>query len=1271
MVRKRDRNSSMVAAVFALVLVAQFLLRTGVGAPLTQVDFEDAPVVENIDGLPTDFAFLPPGQTDRILVTGYRGTVQLVVRGAVQGKLFLDDGVTQEELDSWTGYPRLWDRGLAPEYRSVAVDSDFQNHPYVYFSYVHYFERVPRTPPQGFVARYRVSNDLSEAIRSSKQVILGGYVNGNCTQVSTAEDNICITHGDHTMGGLISDPQGRVWISVGDSANADDSERPNAMRAQDVDSLYGKVLRVDRNGRGLQGNPFYDGSRDANRSKVMALGLRNPWNIHWDAELGTPWVSDVGEITLEEFNLVQPGANFGWPCMEAELDRFQFGIFDECTDLFNSIPPSSGASYVGTKVNPKLSYSHEEGTAITAALRVNVEGWPDAFNDAVYYCDYSANWIRYVKVDTVGNVVSAPLEFATGVPGPINLRPGSDGCLYYLALASSQIGRICYRENNSPPEVVGIVPPDGFMGAARSTLVEVAVSKKVTPESAQAAIVVVETVSGDLVAGHVEQDEVRNILTFVPNELLKEDAEYTVTVSGLIDWKNLSMIDELTSTFHTGRGFVKYVSDLALSVDPTPESVFRDTAIDGVTPILIRGRRFRKGLSFVPVVEVEVQVPADCTSIEGFYGMDDTARWILAGAIIFTIAVDGSIVYDSTVDGLGFPSRKIDPAIFFSLDVESGSTLTLGGDFGRRHELQEDNRGAWADVKFRCGNIDSRAPKVESFEPADGATTSIDPVIRITFDEVMNYNTVIQAVSIASMDGRSVPWLPVESAEPRLFALELEDLEFDTVYVITVSKTAVDVSGNPLEEDLQWSFATELPPASGEKIQLVEDLTPKRSRGGVSFNGFPRNLSPGVKIYKSGLGMQATATVSFDLGGLGCTRLRGLTGKDAAAGGDSGACRLQVFSGASEETSRVRLDRFPRAGQRSRGLSVDLGGDSYLEIKVSAGGDEGHAKDLCDIARARVVCEGVDTYLSKLTPLSERGIVEWNRSAVQLPLQLLRSSMTFETGIVIPAGAEVTYAIPGRCSTISFTVGAGNGADFGDTELVTSVDGETVCTDQKFFHRDGARILSCNVEGGEELKLEAIRGDTGGAIIIGEAELDCAVGTRKPVCELGSLPNSFRVGDTIEYAGQGYRFNGEELDESAISWDITLVHCEPECHDHPEARVEGRNSGSYEIPDHGDYFFIKIDCTVTDGGEVSKTSASVLPETALVTVESVPTGKVATVDGTNGETPLLNTVVVGSTFTVDVDPVAFGIWSHDNTLGPTFDYHLESNTPVVFTANYN
>ena len=101
------------------------------------------------------------------------------------------------------------------------------------------------------------------------------------------------------------------------------------------------------------GNPFWNGNANANRSKVWAYGLRNPYRFALDPVSGVPVVGDVGWDAWEEVNAANPAAgsvNFGWPCYE--------GAFQQ--DGYASKPTVRRCMRLGpTAVQmPAVSYAH-------------------------------------------------------------------------------------------------------------------------------------------------------------------------------------------------------------------------------------------------------------------------------------------------------------------------------------------------------------------------------------------------------------------------------------------------------------------------------------------------------------------------------------------------------------------------------------------------------------------------------------------------------------------------------------------------------------------------------------------------------------------------------------------------------------------------------------------------------------------------------------------------------------------------------------------------
>lgn len=104
----------------------------------------------------------------------------------------------------------------------------------------------------------------------------------------------------HNGGRIAFGPDGMLYVTAGDTQN-----RPGA---QELEFLGGKILRLAPDGAVPADNPF-DGS------PVYSLGHRNPQGIAWDAD-GQLWAAEFGQNTWDEFNVIDAGANYGWPVVE-------------------------------------------------------------------------------------------------------------------------------------------------------------------------------------------------------------------------------------------------------------------------------------------------------------------------------------------------------------------------------------------------------------------------------------------------------------------------------------------------------------------------------------------------------------------------------------------------------------------------------------------------------------------------------------------------------------------------------------------------------------------------------------------------------------------------------------------------------------------------------------------------------------------------------------------------------------------------------------------
>jgi glucose/arabinose dehydrogenase len=155
-------------------------------------------------------------------------------------------------------------------------------------------------------------------------------------------------YANHNGGMLAFGPDGYLYIATGDGGGAGDPGN----RAQSINSLHGKILRINVNGktssRGYlvpSSNPYVGRT---GLDEIWQRGLRNPWRFSFDRSTGSLWIGDVGQGRYEEVNRANRtstgagrGFNWGWRVMEG-------------TECYR---PSSGCSTSGKRV-PLSQYSH-------------------------------------------------------------------------------------------------------------------------------------------------------------------------------------------------------------------------------------------------------------------------------------------------------------------------------------------------------------------------------------------------------------------------------------------------------------------------------------------------------------------------------------------------------------------------------------------------------------------------------------------------------------------------------------------------------------------------------------------------------------------------------------------------------------------------------------------------------------------------------------------------------------------------------------------------
>ncbi|MEM1229817.1 MAG: Calx-beta domain-containing protein [Pseudomonadota bacterium] len=331
-------------------------------APAAWADLLQPGFSETTIGLPWDAAVgLTFDSNGRLFVWEKAGRVWVVEDGQRAAEPFLD---LSEEVGNWR------DHGLL----GFALSPGFLSNGYVYAFYVvdrHHLDHCAEAPTGG-VAQcgpgYSASEDdyLRSTIarvtryRARMPATGGGYAQSASAEPTsrkvligeTTATGIPIVSDSHGAGSLIFGVDGSLLVTTGDGAHSRGfdggsetttfgygadalqsgvirpAEDVGAFRSQLVDSLSGKVLRIDpATGAGIEGNPFFDAAAPrAPRSRVWALGLRNPFRATLipdsgshqitQANPGILLVGDVGHNAWESLRRVRRGDNAGWPIYE-------------------------------------------------------------------------------------------------------------------------------------------------------------------------------------------------------------------------------------------------------------------------------------------------------------------------------------------------------------------------------------------------------------------------------------------------------------------------------------------------------------------------------------------------------------------------------------------------------------------------------------------------------------------------------------------------------------------------------------------------------------------------------------------------------------------------------------------------------------------------------------------------------------------------------------------------------------------------------------------
>jgi glucose/arabinose dehydrogenase/plastocyanin len=290
-------NSRSLATRYFLTLLT---LALGMGAILTFVGTASTQAADPVGGGTEP---LPPGAAIETVLTGMNQPVAMTMDN--QGRIFYNEratgnmrivvgGVLDPDIVIHFDVDSCSERGLL----GIALDPDFNSgNPSTHYIYVYYTAASACGSTQNRVARFLFDE--------------GTLTGSNPTTIFSSPQ----TAGNHDGGNIHFDARGKLYITIGDNANAANS--------QNVQVPNGKIHRINPDGSIPTDNPVF--TQTGALPSLYAMGLRNSFDFVVDPL--TPmypngyfriFASENGPGCDDEMNRIEATYNYGWrsgyPC---------------------------------------------------------------------------------------------------------------------------------------------------------------------------------------------------------------------------------------------------------------------------------------------------------------------------------------------------------------------------------------------------------------------------------------------------------------------------------------------------------------------------------------------------------------------------------------------------------------------------------------------------------------------------------------------------------------------------------------------------------------------------------------------------------------------------------------------------------------------------------------------------------------------------------------------------------------------------------------------
>lgn len=354
------------------------------------INYQVETVADGLDH-PWSLAFLPDGD---MLVTERTGKLKRITADGTQSLLM--------DFNTFDAFPVHHGEGLQAGLFDVVLDPDFETNGYVYVSYA---AKVADGENTLRLMKYQYNEG---ALTGGQELFLARPAR---------------TQGNHYGARIAFMSDGTLVMPHGEAFHFREE-------AQNLESHFGKIIRLNRDGSVPADNPFV-GREDA-YPEIYSYGHRNAQGILRAAD-GNIYAHEHGPAGGDEINLIRPGVNYGWPTV------------------------SYGIDYSGGRISPFEALDGTEQSLVHFTPSIAPSGFAQYSGDAFpawqgdfFLSALALKHVRRVEVNADGSLGAQAELFGELDQRFRDVRSGPDGFLYLLTESKegdSQILRIVPEAN--------------------------------------------------------------------------------------------------------------------------------------------------------------------------------------------------------------------------------------------------------------------------------------------------------------------------------------------------------------------------------------------------------------------------------------------------------------------------------------------------------------------------------------------------------------------------------------------------------------------------------------------------------------------------------------------------------------------------------------------------------------------------------------------------------------------------------------------------------